>query len=61
MIDSYLNKKTLIGEVEEREFSYGTGIDLYYDIFVSEKNAYLTEELAELKGKKVRITVEVIE
>lgn len=55
------NKKVFIGEVEERDFSYETGIDIYYDVYTKENKSYITEGLEEFEGKKVRVTVEVIE
>ncbi|HDR4522234.1 MULTISPECIES: hypothetical protein [Bacillus] len=54
-------KKTYIGKVVEQEIDYGNSNALYHDVYIKEINDYLTQDLFNFEGKKVKVTVEVIE
>ncbi|MEC2463877.1 hypothetical protein P9X10_03020 [Bacillus cereus] len=54
-------KKTYIGKVVEQEIDYGNSSTSYADIYIKELRDYLTQELYSFEGKKVKVTVEVIE
>ncbi|MGF2716537.1 hypothetical protein ACQUY5_30715 [Bacillus cereus] len=54
-------KKIYVGKVVEREIDYGNSNEMYHDVSLSGLNEYLTQELYVYEGKRVRVTVEVIE
>ncbi|WP_179877479.1 hypothetical protein [Bacillus cereus] len=55
------NKKVYIGEVHEKEIDYGNSNEFYHDVHIGGTNDYLTDELYKFEGKKVKVTIEVIE
>ncbi|MEK4132004.1 hypothetical protein NYE67_20530 [Solibacillus sp. FSL W8-0474] len=50
-------KKVYEGEIVIREFECGSYYSRYGDIAI--KDGYLTEEISEYEGKKVKITIEI--
>lgn len=56
-IDEASDKLTFIGEVQSRD----RGEEMYYDVSPGGLADFLTDELSEFEGKKVKVTVEVVE
>ncbi|PGF05277.1 hypothetical protein [Bacillus toyonensis] len=54
-------KKTYIGKVVEQEIDFGNSCASYHDVYIKEMRDYLTQDLYNFEGKKVKVTVEVIE
>ncbi|PEA32996.1 hypothetical protein COL81_27090 [Bacillus toyonensis] len=56
-------KKSFTGEVKERLIEYGGSYIYHGDVNLSDGSEYyyLTDELDKFNGKKVKVTVEVIE